>query len=148
MTVPPIIIIILVHTPSAYQRFSCHNLKTEKKRITRCQRRQKPDLCGRALIHIWLQIKVATEGVCERAKNLQLRQRVASSRKRKFAQISDRGSSLRSDRLSWLDQEMGPKSRENRFPKTASGPESSFSLTRQAQTNHYMYDRRISSYLV
>jgi hypothetical protein len=74
MTVPPIIIIILVHTPSAYQRFSCHNLKTEKKRITRCQRRQKPDLCGRALIHIWLQIKVATEGVCERAKNLQLRQ--------------------------------------------------------------------------
>jgi hypothetical protein len=29
----------------------------------------------------------------------------------------------------------------NRFPKTASGPESSFSLTRQAQTNHY--DRRI-----
>eukprot|EP01049_Picozoa_sp_SAG25_P009598 SAG25_NODE_965_length_4521_cov_44.574401_5_plen_76_part_00 len=28
----------------------------------------------------------------------------------------------------------------NRFPKTASGPESSFSLTRQAQTNHY--DRR------
>jgi hypothetical protein len=29
----------------------------------------------------------------------------------------------------------------NRFPKTASGPESSFSLTRQAQTNRY--DRRI-----
>jgi hypothetical protein len=39
-------------------------------------------------------------------------------------------------------KEMGRKSRENRFPKTASGPESSssFSLTRQAQTNHY--DRR------
>jgi hypothetical protein len=29
----------------------------------------------------------------------------------------------------------------NRFPKTASGPESLFSLTRQAQTNRY--DRRI-----
>jgi hypothetical protein len=29
-------------------------------------------------------------------------------------------------------------------PKTASGPESSFSLTRQAQTNHY--DRRIGQF--
>jgi hypothetical protein len=34
----------------------------------------------------------------------------------------------------------------NRFPKTASGPESSFSLTRQAQTNRY--DRRILEQLV
>jgi hypothetical protein len=55
-------------------------------------------------------------------------------RSRKFAQI-------RSDRLSRLDQEMAQMETENRFPKTASGPESSFSLTRQAQTNRY--DRRI-----
>jgi hypothetical protein len=34
----------------------------------------------------------------------------------------------------------------NRFPKTASGPESSFSLTRQAQTNRY--DRRITSTII
>jgi hypothetical protein len=39
-------------------------------------------------------------------------------------------------------QEMGQMETENRFPKTASGPESSFSLTRQAQKTN-RYDRRI-----
>jgi hypothetical protein len=39
---------------------------------------------------------------------------------------------------------MGRKSHENRSKETAGGPESSFSLTRQAQTNHY--DRRIQAH--
>jgi hypothetical protein len=61
-------------------------------------------------------------------------------RSRKFAQIRS-VIQAGSDRLSRLDQEMMQNPARIDHPKTASGPESSFSLTRQAQTNRY--DRRI-----
>jgi hypothetical protein len=58
------------------------------------------------------------------------------------SQISDRGSSLRSDQIDnpgWIRKWVVNPARIDR-KKTAMGHESSFSLTRQAQTNRY--DRR------
>jgi hypothetical protein len=72
-----------------------------------------------------------------------------------LADRESRGSSLRSqirsrkfaqtdqiDNPGWI-RKWGLNPARIDFPKTASGPESSFSLTRQAQTNRY--DRRIAT---